>query len=128
MPELTTDTTDLTAVVDTHLAAYCEADPGRRAELFAAVWDPAGRLLDPPLAGDGVDEIAALVDAVLTHYPEHRFQRTTAVDEHHGHARYGWALVAPDGAASVTGTDVVELDADGRITKVVGFFGDLPEA
>jgi hypothetical protein len=121
----TTTTTDLATLVDTHLAAYCEPDPAKRATLVAAVWAPDGRLLDPPFDGEGHDGIAAMADAVLTHYAGHRFERTTAIDEHHGIARYGWALVDPEGTPAVTGTDVVELSTDGTISRIVGFFGDL---
>jgi hypothetical protein len=65
-----------------------------------------------------------MTDAVLAHYPDHTFTRTTAVDAHHTFARYGWALNGPDGTAAVTGTDFVEVDASGRLTRIVGFFGD----
>lgn len=120
-----TDTPDLATTIDTYLAGYCEPDPALRAEKIAAAWDPDGELLDPPFEGQGHDGIAAMVDVVLEHFAEHHFVRTTAVDAHHDMARYGWALIAPDGTASVTGTDVAQVGADGRLTRVVGFFGDL---
>ncbi|MFN8024203.1 MAG: hypothetical protein U0Q03_21920 [Acidimicrobiales bacterium] len=124
---LTTDPIQqLTHVIDTHLEAYALADAGRRAVLVAEAWHPTGSLLDPPFDGTGHDAIAAMTDAVLAHYPGHRFERTTAIDAHHGIARYGWALVGPDGTPAVTGTDVAEVGPDGRLTRVVGFFGDLP--
>jgi len=119
---------DLTTTVDTHLAAYCEPDAERRAALVAQVWSPQGQLIDPPMEGEGLEAITGLGDVVVTHYPGHTFRRTTAVDEHHGYARYGWALVAPDGTVAVTGTDVVTVDPDGRLVKIVGFFGDLAAA
>jgi len=117
--------TDINITVDTHLSAYCDPDPLRRAERVASVWAADGELLDPPLDGRGHDEIAALADAVLANYPGHRFVRTTAIDEHHGWARYGWSLVDPDGTVVLTGTDVAHLDDEGRLARVVGFFGEL---
>ena len=119
---------DLTTTIDTHLAAYCEPDAERRATLVAEVWNPEGELIDPPMEGQGLDAIAGLGGAVVTHYPGHTFRRTTTVDEHHGYARYGWAMVAPDGTIALTGTDVVALDGDGRLVKIVGFFGELDAA
>jgi hypothetical protein len=117
---------ELTTLVDTHLAGYCEPEPARRLELLSGVWAADGELLDPPIAGTGPTGIAELVDVVLQHYPAHRFVRTSAVDAHHDHARYSWSLVGPDGAATVTGTDVVTLAATGdRLQRIVGFFGDL---
>jgi hypothetical protein len=119
--------TDTTTLIDTHLAAYAEPDADRRTELLGQVWAADGTLLDPPFDGTGIDAISALTDAVLAHYPGHAFRRTTAVDEHHTFARYGWDLVAPDGSVAVSGTDVAEL-GDGRIVRIVGFFGDLAAA
>jgi hypothetical protein len=118
----------LADTIDTHLRAYCEPDATDRAALVAEAWAADGVLVDPPFDGAGHEGIAAMADAVLAHYPAHTFERTTDVDAHHTFARYGWALVAPDGTPAVTGTDVVELAEDGRIARVVGFFGDLVPA
>ena len=127
MPENTdTITETITQTVDTHLAGYCEADPARRRALLDQVWAADGELVDPPLEGRGPEAIAALVDAVLQHFPDHRFRRTSEVDVHHDHARYAWELVGPDGTVAVAGLDVATLDADGRLTRIIGFFGELP--
>jgi hypothetical protein len=120
-----TPTTDLSTAIDTHLAAYCEADPLRRAEMVASVWAPDGALVDPPFDGSGHDGIAAMTDVVLTHYVDHTFRRTTDVDTHHTFSRYEWELVGPDGAVAVGGTDVAEFDDAGKLTRIIGFFGDL---
>jgi SnoaL-like domain len=121
-------TTTLDVMVDTHLRAYCEPDPATRADLLAAVWAPTGTLIDPPFDGEGLDAIAAMVDVVLTHYAGHTFRRTTAIDAHHAFGRYEWELVGPDGDVAVTGTDIVEIDDDGRLTRIIGFFGLLASA
>ncbi len=123
----TTEATDTTTTIDTYLRAYCEPDAAVRADLVAGVWSPEGQLIDPPFDATGHDDISAMTDAVLGHYPAHTFVRTTDVDEHHDVARYGWALIGPDGTPAVTGTDVVEFDGAGRIVRVLGFFGDLAD-
>ncbi len=69
-------------------------------------------------------DLTATADGVLAQYPEHVFHRVTTVDEHHGFARYGWKLVGPDGAPAVTGTDFAQIGDDGRLVRIVGFFGD----
>lgn len=117
--------TDLTTIIDTHLAGYGEPDATRRLERLTAVWAPDGTLVVPPIDGTGPAGIAAVVDALLGQYPGHRFERTTAVDAHHDLARYGWALVEPDGSAVLTGLDIT-VGADGRLTSIVGLLGDLP--
>ena len=123
--DITPDTTipDLTAIVDLHLHAYSEPNAAKRAELVVAAWDETGRLMDPPFEGTGHAAIVALTDTVLEHFPGHTFRRTTDVDSHHGVGRYGWELVGPDGTVAVAGIDVVDVAADGRLQRVVGFFG-----
>ncbi len=120
------ETMSPTAVADRHLAAYGEPDPIRRRALIEAAWGPDGTLVDPPLEpATGHDQLDDLFVVVQSHYPGHTFRRTTAVDKHHGFARYGWDLVGPDGAVAFGGLDVVEFAADGRLAGVVGFLGDL---
>ncbi len=125
-PTPTPTPTNLDRLVDTHLEAYTSTDVGRRRLLVEQVWHPDGRLIDPPFDGAGHDGIMALADAVTAHYPGHVFRRTTGIDAHHDSARYGWALVATDGTVAATGIDVIDVAPDGRLVRVVGFFGDLP--
>ncbi len=121
----TDTTTNLTQTIDSHLEAYAMADADRRNSLVAANWSVDGELLDPPLEGRGRAEISALADVVVTHYAGHSFRRTTAVDAHHGFARYGWDLVGPDGAVAVSGIDIVQFDEVGKLLRIVGFFGPM---
>ena len=129
MTDTTTSTTPdsdtMITAIDTHLEAYGTADAARRSELVASVWATDGILADPPIDGAGHDGITALGDVIQAHYAGHTFRRTTAVDSHHGVARYGWALVAPDGSVTLTGLDVAEFRNDGKLARIVGFFGDL---
>ena len=131
VPMTTTDTNTTTPdidpadLIDAHLEAYALADTDRRDALVAASWNTDGELLDPPLEGRGRAEISALADAVLAHFPGHRFVRTTAIDAHHGFARYGWDLVGADGVVAVNGTDVAQFDETGKLLRIVGFFGPL---
>ena len=117
---------DLATTIDTHLEAYGETDVARRVALIQQVWSPTGVLADPPIDGAGHDGINEMLGLVQSQFPGHTFQRTSEIDTHHGIARYGWKLVAEDGSVSLTGMDVAELDVDGKLARVAGFFGDLP--
>lgn len=119
-------TSDLTTTIDAWLDAYGEPDEARRGALIAQVWAPAGTLADPPLEGTGHAEISGLAAAALQKFPGNRFRRTSGVDAHRGYARYSWALVGPDGQVAVEGMDVAQVDGDGKLLRVAGFFGDLP--
>lgn len=120
----TTAVTDLAETVDIHLRAYCEPDATERRRLVEQVWAPDGVLIDPPIDGAGHDGIVAMVDAVLAHYPGHVFRRTTAVDTHHDVVRYAWELTDPAGAVVLAGMDVADVDDQGKLVRVVGFFGE----
>jgi len=126
----TSTTTELETTIDTYVSSWNETDPTGRAALVAAVWSAEGRHLDPLGDVTGHDGIDAHLAGVQEHYPDHRVERTSAVDTHHDRFRFTWRFVAPDGSVVVTATDVGELDPAGRIHRVDCFFGDpapLPE-
>jgi hypothetical protein len=111
--------------IDTYLQAYGEPDAKQRADLIAQSWATNGHLIDPPLDGTGHEGLSTMFATVQGQFAGHTFRRSTMVDEHHGIARYGWELVAPDGSVTLAGMDVAEIDLDGKLAKVAGFFGDL---
>jgi hypothetical protein len=52
--------------------------------------------------------------------------RSSAVDAHHGLARFAWHVVQADGVALPDGLDIAFVSADGaRIERIIGFFGPL---
>jgi ketosteroid isomerase-like protein len=126
MTETTTETATLEATIDTYLEAYLEPDADRRAQLIEQVWAPDGHLFDPPLDAAGHAAINEMFETVQGMFAGHTFRRTSGIDSHHGIARYGWELVDADGAVALAGMDVAVVGQDGRLTRVAGFFGDLP--
>jgi SnoaL-like domain len=124
---MSTATSTLAGTIDTYLAAWTEADPARRAALIAQVWDPTGSLTDPPMAAEGHDAISQMMAAFQGQFPGQRFRRASGVDAHHDRFRFAWELVAPDGSVTLAGLDVGELAEDGRLRRITGFFGPLPE-
>jgi len=118
---------DVTTTVDTYLSAWNEPDAARRAELIDQAWADDGRLIDPPLTGEGHDGISAMAEAMQQQFAGHRFRRSSGVDLHHDHLRFSWELVGPGGEVAIAGLDVGELAPDGRLRRITGFFGDLPE-
>jgi hypothetical protein len=118
----------ITALVDQWLAAYADPDTSRRLAAIRQGWHPEGRLVDPPMEARGHAAISDQAATLLSQFPGHRFQRSTEIDAHHQFLRYGWRLVDGNGDVRLEGLDVVELDADGRLMRVVGFFGPLPPA
>ena len=120
-PSLTPD-----AAVVAYCAAWNTTDPAERERLLTQVWAPDGVYSDPePTLAVGR---AALSDAISTFhhsYPGAYF-RCSAPQAHHGAMRVTWILLIPYGTERLRGTDFSELAADGRIRRVVGFFGPPP--
>lgn len=74
-------------------------------------------------------EVEGLIDfrnQFAEHQPEYVFRQRAEPDRHHDRARLQWELVV-GGTSFATGTDVLELDADGRIASISGFLDRAPE-
>ena len=122
---VTTDTGEITRIVDTYLAAWNETDPARRAQLIEEAWSPDGRYVDPLLEATGHGAIADMAAGVHQQFPGQRFTRLSGIDAHHDVVRFAWQLGGPDGTVTVAGIDVGELADDGRLRRITGFFGEL---
>ncbi|MFI9504615.1 hypothetical protein [Nocardia sp. NPDC052566] len=48
-----------------------------------------------------------------------------AIDTHHNLARFAWRAAPTDGTPPTDGLDLVEFTPDGRIQRIIGFFGPL---
>jgi len=117
---------DVTTTVDTYLQMWNETDAARRADVIRAAWIDTGHYIDPLMEGRGHDGLSAMVDGVQAQFPGARFRRTTGVDQHHALVRFGWELVAADGAVIAGGLDIGVVADDGRLDRIAGFLGDLP--
>lgn len=124
----TPTTESITTTIEAYLASLDEADGARRDELVARSWAEDGRYTDPLQEHTGHAELASIQGAVQHAYPGASFRRTSGLDVHHESVRFSWELVNPDGSVVVAGIDVGTVGPDGRLTSIVGFFGDLPEA
>ncbi|MFF1544923.1 nuclear transport factor 2 family protein [Streptomyces sp. NPDC058291] len=115
------------------VARYFEAWNAHEAKALAkavdAAWAEDGRYTDPLADVVGHEQIAAVVDAAHAQFPGFSFRLAGAVDGHHDTARFSWELVSDtDGSAPVAGSDVITLDAQDRITSVLGFLDRVPAA
>lgn len=118
---------DVSPTIEVYLSSLNEADRTTRTRLIEQAWAPDGAYSDPLQSCTGHQELVEMVDAIGQHFPGHSFRRTSGIDGHHGRHRFAWELAAEDGTVAVAGIDVAEIGDDGRLTRITGFFGDLPE-
>ena len=118
--------TEVGEVIRLYGAAWLEPGDARRAELLQRAWADDGVYTDPTARVEGRDALVAHIAGFAERLPGHRIVLTTGVDAHGPHVRFGWRMLGPDGAAVLDGMDYGELGPDGRLVRIVGFFGPFP--
>lgn len=113
-------------LIGTYFDMWRAADEAERAELVARVFTDDGRHVDPHADAVGHDALAAMLAGVHGAYPGFAIERTSGIDQHGAQLRFSWRMSAADDSLVIEGLDVVELAPDGRLARVVGFWGDLP--
>jgi hypothetical protein len=103
-------------------AAWLETDPDRRLALLEAAWAIDAVYCDPSDHVAGRAALATHIENTQSMLPGGRVQITTTPVRHHDSAFFRWAIVDAEGSTVLTGFDVVQLDAAGRIARLTGFF------
>jgi SnoaL-like domain len=120
---------EVTELVDRYCQVWNEPDPSIRDELLASLWASDATYTDPSVHAVGASALLAHIAAVRARRPGAAVLRTSAVDVHHGVARFAWHVVHADGTALPEGIDIVFLSSDGsRIERIIGFFGPIARA
>lgn len=119
--------TDIPECLDAMLAAWNEMDAELiRGHLDAAL-APDVLFVDPDNYIEGIDAFEVMVRKFRADMPTATAERTSGFNMHHNRYRYNW-LVRVGGEPAVPGMDVVEVSDAGRVLRVDGFFGPIPEA
>ena len=114
---------DVEAAVRAYCAAWVEPDDTARKQLLEQAWSADGTYQDPTTELAGRAALDAHIAGMHQRMPGWRIEQTSAADHHHGMIRFTWRLVDGDGKLVVEGIDFGELDGDGRLRRIVGFFG-----
>ncbi|MFN2560476.1 MAG: nuclear transport factor 2 family protein [Jatrophihabitans sp.] len=113
-------------LIDRYLACWNETDADARQALIAELWSPDLAYVDPMVEVTGGDQLDATIAAVQAQFPGFVFTSVDGGDAHHDIARFTWGLGPAGAEPIVVGFDVVVLDGDGRIDKVLGFLDRVP--
>ncbi|KWW99074.1 Uncharacterized protein LI90_706 [Carbonactinospora thermoautotrophica] len=113
--------------VQAYVGAWNEPDEARRRWLFEQSWTEDGTYTDPSVHIEGREALVRHSRKFAERWPGAEIVLTSGVDQHHRMVCFSWRVVAPDGRTLREGIDFGELAEDGRLQRVVGFFGPLPK-
>ena len=109
-----------------YLEAFAEVRPARRVELLTRCMIPEAEIWGPNRVFAGYEQISGKIAGFHANWPECRLVLTAGPNCFLNIARFGKAIVGPDGAIRASGHSVMEIAQDGRIARVVPFWEDLP--
>lgn len=111
---------EIEQLIDGYLAAWSEPDPQARRAHLERVWDADGVYTDPNAHAAGIDALDAHIGGFHQAAPGATFTLSAPIDHHHEHVRFYWVLRV--GGQEIPGMDYGEISADGKLTRIVGFF------
>ena len=112
-------------IVAAYGAAWNETDQARRTALLEQSWADGGVYSDPTATVDGRTALVDHIGGFHAVMPGHTIDMVSAVDTYNEVFRFAWVMRKGEEVA-VEGVDFGEIAADGRIQRIVGFFGPFP--
>ena len=116
---------DINEIVATYGAAWNETDQAKRTTLLEQSWADDGVYNDPTATVDGRIALIEHIGGFQAAMPGHTIEMASAVDSYNDVFRFAWQMRNGDDIV-IEGIDFGELAADGRIRRILGFFGPFP--
>jgi hypothetical protein len=100
--------------------AWNDSKPDARASALDACCTPGARFVNPTGITDGTSALAVSITDFRALHPQATVEFGTP-EQHHCTVGVRWTTVLEGGAKPLRGVDFVDLDAQGRFTRVVSF-------
>ena len=126
--QTTVKKTAVDKAVERYVASWGEPDPAVRRGVVAELWSPEAVYKNSTTEYFGLDGIeTAVAEAYEMFMSKGYVTKVRAVDTNHEAVRYTWELTAPGGTEPIAlGTQIVTLDADGRMVRDHQFLDKAP--
>ena len=112
----------MTDAVTAYGAAWLETDEGVRRALLERAWAEDAVYVDPLDHVTGREALVGHIGAFQSSMAGGRVEVVGDTARHHDSAHFRWRIVDVTGQQVLTGFDVVQLDAEDRITRLTGSF------
>jgi hypothetical protein len=109
-----------------YVAAWNEPNGAKRLQILERCWAENAGYVDPNADLRGRAALCEHIAKVHAGRPGARIEMMSGVDLHHNVVRFLWRLVHAHGGFGDTSIDFGEVDATGKLTRIVGFFGEMP--
>ena len=113
-------------IVGVWFEAWRQVDETERRRLLEICWSQGGVYQDPMNDASGREAVMELIASFHERRPGARIDIASGIDHHHGKLYYLWKMFGADGQMLIEGFDYGELDAEGRLRCIIGFFGSPP--
>jgi hypothetical protein len=109
-----------------YMAAFVEHDAERRLALLAEALSPTAEIWGPSRVFTGYAEISEKIAGFHKNWPNCRLVLSGGLITFRNTCHFPKAIVGPDGQVRAAGHSVAELASDGRIQRVLAFWGAHP--
>ena len=110
-----------------YMEALLEHDSMRRRELLKLALVPDAEICGPSRVFTGYSEVSEKIAGFHKNWPDCRLVLAGGVITFNNNGHFPMAIVGPDGLVRAAGNSVAELAADGRLQRVLAFWGSHPE-
>jgi hypothetical protein len=117
---------DAKTVIADYMAAWNEPDEAKRKPLIERCWAEDGLYCDPVSDGRGREALNSFIANMHAQQPGARIDMASGIDQHHNQVRFAWRFITADGKTAIEGIDAGELAPDGKIARIIGFWGAPP--
>jgi hypothetical protein len=114
-------------VLEQMMAMWNERDLEKVRGYIDEIFSEDVLFIDPGNSIVGHDAFEVMVRAFRTRFPDADLSHSSGFDQHHGLVRYHWKI-HQNAEFLIEGFDVTEIGSDGRVSRVEGFFGAIPES
>ena len=116
---------EIPGALERMLAMWNERNPSKIRGYIDEIFSEDVIFIDPANSIVGRDAFEKMVREFRTRLPDAVCSHSSGFDAHHGLHRYHWEIHRGKDLL-ISGFDVTQIESNGKISRVEGFFGPIP--